>query len=242
MHSERAGGGLETMLPYLALAGVVFGVNLLPAFGPPTWSVLVFFRLQSHIPAVPLVLLGAFAAASGRLVLAFGSRRFREHLSTERLAHLAAARDALAGGRKRAIAGVGLFALSPLPSSQLFIAAGLVAVPLVPLTAAFFAGRLVSYSIYVTAASAVKHSLGSTITSAFTSPLGIALQIAMLAGLVALMRIDWARDVAHRGPRPQQNTPDPPAGHRPRACPSSRRRRRANRAVMRGAHRDLPSP
>jgi hypothetical protein len=38
------------MLPYLALAGVVFGVNLLPAFGPPTWSLLVFFRLQSHSP------------------------------------------------------------------------------------------------------------------------------------------------------------------------------------------------
>jgi hypothetical protein len=47
----------DLMLPYLALAGVVFGVNLLPAFGPPTRSVLVFFRVQSHIPAVPLVLL-----------------------------------------------------------------------------------------------------------------------------------------------------------------------------------------
>src|SRR5579859_6430405 len=158
-------GGLDGMLPYLALAGVVFGVNLLPAFGPPTWSLLVFFRLQSHIPAVSLVLIGALAAASGRLVLAFASRRFRDHLSTKRLESLAAARDALAGGRKRAIAGLGLFALSPLPSAQLFIAAGLVAVPIVPLTAAFFAGRLVSYSVYVTAASAVKQSLGSTFTS-----------------------------------------------------------------------------
>jgi hypothetical protein len=49
------------MLGYLALAGVVFGVNLLPAFGPPTWSGLVFFRLQSNVPAVPLVLIGALA-------------------------------------------------------------------------------------------------------------------------------------------------------------------------------------
>lgn len=38
------------MLAYLALAGVVFGVNLMPAFAPPTWSLLVFFRLQSQIP------------------------------------------------------------------------------------------------------------------------------------------------------------------------------------------------
>lgn len=113
------------MLPYLVLAGAVFGVNLLPAFGPPTWSLLVFFRLHSHIPAVALVLIGALAAATGRLVLASGSRRFRDRFSTDRLEHLAAARDALAGGHKRAVAGLGVFALSPLPSAQLFVAAGL---------------------------------------------------------------------------------------------------------------------
>lgn len=181
------------MLSYLALAGVVFGVNLLPAFGPPTWSVLVFFRLQSSIPAVPLVAIGALAAAGGRLTLAFASRRWRDRLAPQRLAQLAAAREVVAGGPRRALAGLGLFALSPLPSAQLFVAAGLVAAPIVPLTVAFFAGRLVSYSIYVTAASAAKHSLGSVISKPFSSPAGIALQLVMLAGLVALLRVDWAK-------------------------------------------------
>ena len=186
------------MLGYLALAGVVFGVNLLPAFGPPTWAVLVFFRFQSSLPAVPLVLIGALAAASGRFVLALASRRFRDRLSPERLDSLVAVRDLVAGGPKRAAAGLGLFALSPLPSAQLFVAAGLVETPIVPLTAAFFAGRLVSYSIYVTAASATKHSLGSIIQDSFTSPAGIALQLAMLGGLVALLRVDWARILTRR--------------------------------------------
>ena len=31
-------------MPYLALFAIVFGINLLPAFGPPTWAVLVFTR------------------------------------------------------------------------------------------------------------------------------------------------------------------------------------------------------
>jgi uncharacterized membrane protein YdjX (TVP38/TMEM64 family) len=186
------------MVHYLVLAGVVFGVNLLPAFGPPTWSVLVFFRLQSSLAAVPLVLVGALAAASGRLVLAVASRRFRDRLSAERLAHLSAARDAIAGGRTRTLAGLGLFALSPLPSAQMFVAAGLLAVPIVPLTLAFFAGRLVSYSIYVAAASAAKHSLGSIIKDTFTSPFGIALQVAMLVVLVLLLRLDWARLLTRR--------------------------------------------
>jgi membrane protein YqaA with SNARE-associated domain len=185
-------------MSYLVLAGVVFGVNMLPAFGPPTWAVLVFFRLQSSLAAVPLVLIGALAAAAGRLILAFGSGRLRPRLSAERVEHLEAARDALAGNRKRAAAGLGLFALSPVPSAQLFVAAGLVGAPLVPLTAAFFAGRLVSYSIYVAGASAAKHSLGSIVQDSFTSPLGIALQVLMLVGLVALLRVDWSRILTGR--------------------------------------------
>jgi hypothetical protein len=173
-------------------------VNILPAFGPPTWSVLVFFRLQSSLAVLPLVLIGALAAASGRLVLAYASRRFRNRLSEQRIEHLEAPRDAVAGDRKRAAAGLGLFALAPLPSAQLFVAAGLIAAPLVPLTAAFFAARLVSYSIYVGAASAAKHSLGSIVQDSLTSPAGIALQVLMLVGLVALLRVDWARILTGR--------------------------------------------
>ena len=197
---------------YLVLAGVVFGVNLLPAFGPPTWAVLVFFRLQSDLAVVPLVLVGALAAALGRLALAYASRRFRGRLSAKRIANLEAARDAVTGGPKRALAGLGLFALSPLPSAQLFVAAGLVDAPLVPLTAAFFAGRLVSYTIYVTAASAAKQSLGSIVQSSFTSPFGIALQLLMLAGLIALLRIDWARILTgRRGPHDRERQAREPA-------------------------------
>jgi hypothetical protein len=58
------------MTDWLLVVGTIFGVNLLPAFGPPTWAVLVFFRLNSDLPAVPLVLVGALSAASGRFVLA----------------------------------------------------------------------------------------------------------------------------------------------------------------------------
>jgi uncharacterized membrane protein YdjX (TVP38/TMEM64 family) len=183
---------------YLLAAGCIFGVNLLPAFGPPTWAVLVFFRLNSDLAAVPLVLLGALAAASGRLLLAATSRRFRSRFSPRRLESLEAAEDTLVGSRSKAIAGLGLFALSPVPSAQLFVAAGLLSVPLVPLTAAFFAGRLVSYSLYVGAASAAKDNLGSVLTGAFASPLGGALQILMLFGLVVLIRVDWARMVGRR--------------------------------------------
>lgn len=187
------------MTDWLLVLGTIFGINLLPAFGPPTWAVLVFFRLNSDLPAVPLVLFGALAAASGRFVLATTARRFRRRFSAKRRNNLQAAEEVLVGSRTKAVAGLGLFALSPVPSAQLFVAAGLLTVPLLPLTAAFFAGRLVSYTLYVTAASAAKGSLGEVLGDAVGSPLGIALQVAMLAGLVLLLRLDWAAVIARRG-------------------------------------------
>ncbi len=170
----------------IALA-VVFAVNLLPAFGPPTWALLVFFSLDFDLPAVPLVLGGALAAASGRFLLANGTRRLRPRFSAARLRRLDRAEAALTANRGRAVAGLGLFAVSPVPSGQLFVAAGLLTVPLLPLTAAFFAGRLVSYSIYVGVASIAERNLGAVALDSLTSPLGIAVQIAMLIVLVALL-------------------------------------------------------
>jgi hypothetical protein len=176
---------------YLVAFACIFGVNLLPAFGPPTWAVLVFFKLNSDLAAVPLVLGGAGAAASGRLVLARAARRVRGRFSRERLENLAVAQQALAGDRRKEFGGLALFALSPVPSAQLFVAAGLLEVRLLALTAAFFAGRLVSYSLYVEGASLAKHSLEHTLTGALRSWWGITLQVLMLAGLVALVRVDW---------------------------------------------------
>jgi hypothetical protein len=172
---------------FAVAVAVVFAVNLLPAFGPPTWSLLVFFTLDFDLPGAPLVIGGALAAASGRFVLASGARRLRPRLSAARLASVDRVQRALSGNRRRTVAGLGLFALSPVPSGQLFTAAGLMTVSLPPLTAAFFAGRLVSYSIYVGVATIAERSLGSLALDALTSPVGLALQIAMLIALGALL-------------------------------------------------------
>jgi hypothetical protein len=178
---------MSELAQYSLAIGVVFAVNLLPAFGPPTWAVLVFFSLDFDLPKVPLVLGGALAAAFGRFLLAHGARRIRPRLSTERRAHLDRAQAAVSADRPRAIASLGLFALSPVPSGQLFVAAGLMTVRLLPLTIAFFAGRLVSYSIYVSVATIAERSLSGVALDALTSPLGLTLQIAMLVGVTILL-------------------------------------------------------
>ena len=178
---------------YLAVIAIVFGVNLMPAFGPPTWALLVLFKLNWHLNPVVLVVVGACAAGSGRYVLARVCFLLRARLSQRRRDNLAAAQERLTGYRGGAVFGLGLFALSPLPSAQLFEAAGALGLPLLPLTGAFFAGRLVSYSLYIGAASIAQHSYGALMTSALTSPIGISVQVVMLLAVAGLTQINWRK-------------------------------------------------
>ena len=192
------------MLADLALtAGLVFVLNLIPAFGPPTWAALIFLRLHFGIAAVPLIIVGAISSAAGRTVLALTARRFSGHLSAERRASLEVARAAIEGRKSGTATMLGLFLLSPLPSAQLFLAAGVTGVRLRPLVGVFFAGRLVSYSIYVGGAAAAERQLGGVLTRGLTSPIGIALQLVMLAALVALLRVDWGRVLEQRSRKRQ---------------------------------------
>ncbi len=186
--------GNSTLWAYLSLILVVFSFNLAPAFAPPTWTVLVYFRLGSEIPALPLVLVGAASSASGRASLAFLTGKLRRFVSTKQRENLAAAGEVLNRRTSHHIFGLALFALSPLPSAQLFEAAGLIGARIIPLTLSFFSGRIVSYGFFVAGASKLKsHGLGEIVMDSFKSPWGIALQILMLIGIYLLTRIDWKK-------------------------------------------------
>ena len=182
------------MTAYLLLFLLVLGINMMPAFGPPTWTIIVLYGLNTDMPLWLLVPTAAAGAASGRLLLAYGFRWLRNHIPKQWKKNAEAAGRALEAKKRNLILGLGLFALSPLPSAQLFEAAGLANVRLLPFTAAFFAGRIVSYSLYGAGAKGIKStSLGDAFRDGLTSPVGIALQVAMLAGLVLLMKVDWEK-------------------------------------------------
>ncbi|HEX8533036.1 MAG TPA: hypothetical protein VF662_02625 [Allosphingosinicella sp.] len=182
------------MTDLLILFAIVLAVNLMPAFGPPTWTVIVLYGLNTNIGLPLLVLTGALAAATGRLLLAYAFRLFGHRLPAKIRGNLDAAREALERNKRNAAIALALFALSPIPSAQLFEAAGLAGVRLIGFTAAFFAGRLVSYSLFGLAAQRVREtSMGEALKSGFTSPAGIAMQLVMIGLLILLARLDWAR-------------------------------------------------
>lgn len=173
---------------------IVLGINLLPAFGPPTWSIIIFYGLNTDLPLALIVLTSALAAAIGRLLLAYAFRYLRGYLPIKLKHNLESANELLDNKQRHLVLGLGLFALSPLPSAQLFEAAGLAGVRLFGFTAAFFVGRLISYSIYAASAKGLRGTnLGDAFANALTSPWGIGLQIVMIALLAVLAQIDWSR-------------------------------------------------
>ena len=164
----------------------------MPAFGPPTWAVLVFFRFRyPEIPAAALVVGGAIAASAGRLLLALAFRALGTKLPSKRQESLLVLGHVLGERRGGLLASFALFATAPIPSAQMFEAAGLARVRLWPLLLAFLLGRLVSYTAYVTVASAAHDSLSHVFDKGLLSPQAIATQLIGIAVLVAIVFIDW---------------------------------------------------
>ena len=133
--------------------------------------------------------------------------------SEKRRENLAAASDALLKKRGSIVATLIFFAVSPLPSAQLFVAAGLLDMNLVPLTLAFLAGRLLSYSLYLSVASLAERQFGDILGRIFGSPWSIAVQLVLLAGVSVLPFINW-KSILER--RAAQTGHKRPGDRRPR--------------------------
>lgn len=193
---------------YLVLVGIVVGVNLLPAFGPPTWAVLVYARLRWHLNPIALIGLGALSATLGRAVLATATRRVRGHFPERSRANLAALAERLTRRRGMVAGFVTLFVISPLPSAQLFSAAGLLDLSLVPLCAGFLAGRLVTYSLYVTTTIVIESQVRGVLANVWGQPWWIVLQVLLLAAVVVLPAIPGGRRPGS-APHPPGDPPAP---------------------------------
>ena len=86
------------------------------------------------------------------------------------------------------------FVVSPLPSAQLFEAVGLLGAKLIPLTIAFFSGRIITYSIYVAGASQLKaKGIADLVAEQFTSVWGVIFQLVMILGVIGLGKVNWSK-------------------------------------------------
>ncbi len=184
------------MLTLILLFLVIFTLNVIPAFAPPTW--LVFSFVGFHFPTqngVDLAIAGALAATLGRLTLAklSGIVIRQKFMGEDARRNVDAIRENLQGRTRLTFGMFLVYAFSPLPSNYLFIAYGLTAMDLKLIALPFFLGRTVSYSFwrFASAAVAQKIAMESEDTLPYFSVYFIVSQIAFLFLVYAFTRIDW---------------------------------------------------
>ncbi len=133
---------------FVAVFLLVLVFNIIPFFMPSTWSVLTFFSVRhDNLNLILLIIIGALAATLGRLILAKFSRSvIRQHYLSQTTKHnIDALKTYLGKERGLLFLVIFFFALTPVPSNQLFIAYGLADLPLKNAAAPFFLGRVISY-------------------------------------------------------------------------------------------------
>lgn len=196
---------IEELGTWVVVWIVAVVLNTIPAFMPPTWSLLAYFHLQHGLPVWPLAFTGALAAMTGRAILAMSARIFGvRFLSKERQASIESLREMLLQRKGLSLSLLALFAIGPIPTNHLFIAAGLARVPLLPVVLVFGVTRFVSYVLWVLAADVAAQSLRDVIAPSLGSGFAVALQIAGFIALILLFRIDWTR-LLRRWHRPHRD-------------------------------------
>lgn len=197
VRSDDPAGGFGAISPWvndsLTLLLIVFAIHLAPAFTPPTWPVIAFYTLKSDVPLPVIIGTAALGAASGRWTLATLFRYFAHRLPVKLRGNLEAVHAGIDGRThgKRIILGVFLLGSSSAP---LFETAGLTGLRLAPLTAVYFLGRIPRYSMYALAADRLaRTSLWDSFKEMLTSPVGIAVELLMIAAVTAIVRADWSR-------------------------------------------------
>ncbi len=183
----------ETLLWLAAALALAFLVNLVPAFMPSTWMVLAFFYIRYDLPLLPLTVGGALVSGLGRLALAKGSAAFRRRFMPGDDPDVNALAGFLDAHRTVAAPATFLYTLTPLPTNNLFIAAGMVGVNMAWVMAGFWTGRILADTFWVWTTDRAFHSLGALFEGPFGRPTAIALQALSLLSVFLLYRLPWAR-------------------------------------------------
>ncbi len=192
---------------------IVYALNLIPAFAPPTWMVFSYMGFRyPGADGISLVLIGALAATLGRVTLAELSTIIvrRRILSERARANVDEIRSRIEHRRKLTFGIFLFYAFSPLPSNYLFIAYGLTAMSLLRIAVPFFLGRSVSYFIWGATSRYVSRQLfiesGNTLT--YMGVYFFVTQVLFIGVTYLFTRIDWRAlfdekklKLTHRAPK-----------------------------------------
>lgn len=189
---------MEALLLFVA----VFVLHLVPIFAPPTWMAIALIALnRPELNPMSVAVIAATAATLGRITLACGAK----FLARERWLGAATRANVdvlgrMISKRRSARYGLLLFYLYSPASNFLFIAHGLMRLPLAMIALPFLCGRLATYTLWGMAAQSVAQQfrLEGRDWSAYLGGYFILTQCVLLGLLWLFMRLDWRSLIEQR--------------------------------------------
>lgn len=179
------------MLAYLAVFVASLLVDIVPFFGPPAWTVMVFFQIRYGLDIWLVLVAGVAGSAVGRYILSrYMPLLFDGVLTTAKKEDLRFVGTKLAQSGWKVQLFVFLYTLVPLPSWPLFTASGMARVHAINVIPAFIAGKFVSDMVMVLSGDYAARNAMSLLSGdiSWRTILGVASGLVVLA---AFLFIDW---------------------------------------------------
>lgn len=182
----------QTLLLLGVLLVIAYTMNIVPVLGPPLWTLVALFVAQWGVWLVPAIVASTFAAGLGRITLALISRRLGRSLiraqqrDVDEIARLFAHRG------RELIPAAFLYSLV-LPTSWLFMSAGVMHSRLRPIFLGYWASRTVVDTFLVLGATTANVAL---VRNAVAGPQAIAMQLFGIMTFLIFLRVPWVRWLA----------------------------------------------
>ena len=168
-----------------------FIVDLVPFFGPPAWTVMVFFQIRYGLNVWMVLVIGVIGSTLGRYILSlYIPVLSAKVIKTKKNEDIQFIWQKLDSNGWQVQLFVLLYTLMPLPSTPLFTAAGMAKIKPMHIIPAFIAGKFTSDMIMVlTGSYAVKNA--AAIANGFLSWKTISGTMLGVVIICIFLFIDW---------------------------------------------------
>ena len=186
------------MLYYLLVLFFSLLVDTIPFFGPPAWTVMVFFQLKYGLNIWWVILAGVVGSTLGRYLLTlyipFISSKFINKQKDEDLRFLG---QNLSGNKFKVQLFVFIYTLIPVPTTPLFTAIGMARLRPYNVIIPFFIGKFISDALMVYAGEFALHNTENLLHGFLSWKTITGVLIGVLLIMIFLF-IDWTVFIKQR--------------------------------------------
>jgi hypothetical protein len=162
-------------------------MNVVPVLGPPLWTVVALFVVQFEVPLLPATISSTCAAGGGRVVLALISRRLGRSLIRAQQDDVDQIAELIERHRLSLVPGSFVYSMG-LPTSWLFMAAGIIGAPLRSIFLGYWASRATVDTFLVLGAQTASEEL---VKDAALGPTALLVQAFGIVTFLLFLWLPW---------------------------------------------------